>query len=197
MNINSIFSWVQGVIKIRGNSDNTIIGNVGDRLKTDVIISANSASDAVRSNRVYSFCSNLNMAQSSLFNPLVLFRNPLGSGKRIQITEIAANISVKNEAADYRISVNDTITLDGTPVTILPRNINNSQPASVANVFSFPTVTVDGQNMDGLFNGQNTVVADFISSPIVLQPNSFFILRGMPLSNNRASTISFAWEEFT
>ena len=31
----SFFSWVQGWVRIKGDSDGTKIGNVGDRLKTN------------------------------------------------------------------------------------------------------------------------------------------------------------------
>lgn len=40
MNIESVFKWVQGIVKLRGATDNTLIGNVGDRLKVDTVISA-------------------------------------------------------------------------------------------------------------------------------------------------------------
>lgn len=33
--IRSVFSYVQGLISLRGATDNTLIGNIGDRLKVD------------------------------------------------------------------------------------------------------------------------------------------------------------------
>lgn len=33
--IRSVFSYVQGLVSLRGGTDNTVIGNIGDRLKVD------------------------------------------------------------------------------------------------------------------------------------------------------------------
>lgn len=40
MNIDSILKVVRGIVRIRGATDNTLIGNVGDKLKVDAEISA-------------------------------------------------------------------------------------------------------------------------------------------------------------
>lgn len=38
MNINSILRVVRGIVKLRGGTDNTVIGNVGDRLKVEATV---------------------------------------------------------------------------------------------------------------------------------------------------------------
>lgn len=40
MNIDSILKVIRGIVRLRGNSDNTLIGNVSDSLKTNVTASA-------------------------------------------------------------------------------------------------------------------------------------------------------------
>lgn len=40
--LQSILKVIRGIVKLRGNTDNTLVGNVGDRLKVDALISDSS-----------------------------------------------------------------------------------------------------------------------------------------------------------
>lgn len=194
MNINSVFSWVQGIVKLRGNSSNTLIGNVGDRLKVD---SLSAGTNYLESNQMYSITASLNMAVANSNNPLIYFKNPTGSGKRILVTAIQANISVVNVGATFQVFDTNTVTTDGTAITPRVRNINNSQPASIANVFSLPTgVTLSTLSLHRIFIGQNSAGSNILENNFfILQPNSNFILTGDPSSNNRQAEITVVWGE--
>lgn len=196
MNVNSIFSWVQGTVKLRGNSDNTLIGNVSDRLKVDAAITSNSNDSYVKNNQKYSATTQVAMASNALFNPILLFRNPLGSGKQAILSTIFPSQTVDNVYCIYRLYEFSTITLDGTALIPLPCNINNAQPASAMQLYTLPVVSNLGTVFRGRFNGSNSTGINLIENEsFILQPNSFVVLAGQPSANNRFCELTLGWAE--
>jgi hypothetical protein len=196
MNINSVFSWIQGIVKVKGNSDNTLIGNVGDRFKVDSISSNNTTGNYVDTNKMYSLAIDVVMTSAGVNNPLILFRNPLGSGKKAQIFSIHCNNAITNVGALFRVFTSNTIITNGTAITPLVRNVNNGQPASVMLTNSSPTATLATSATHANFIGQNTTGLNILeNTPIILQPDANLILTGDPTSNNRNSSLTLVWAE--
>lgn len=157
---------------------------------------ANSAQFYCDDNKLYSIQVDVEMATSNTDNPLVLFKNPTGSGKQIFIEVITAGNTVTNVAAEFKLFHTPTVTANGTSKTPVARNINNSQPASVALVYTLPTVSSNGTSMDSAVSGQNSNSIEVTNSfSVCLQPDSMVLFTGDPSSNGRNASIKIIWAE--
>lgn len=184
-----------GIVKLLGGTDGTVIGNSGDSLK---VSSVTPTQQYVDNNQLYAAAVDVSMASSNTDNPLIYFRNPSGSGKRMYIRAISCGCTVTNVGAEWKIFSMPTVTVNGTSLPAYARNLNNSQPAATALVTTLPTVSSSGNFQGVLVTGQNTTSITFSEDySICLQPNSAILLTGSPSSNNRNAAISLAWAEVT
>lgn len=166
-----------------------------NRLSTDTVVT-NSSQNYLSLNQLYSICAEVNIVDSALDNPLILLRNPTGSGKVIYIYKLAAGVFTTNVAASFKLFTTPTITTNGTAINIASRFINNGAIASVILPTSLPTISANGTCMAGGISGQNnntvTLVSDFSAA---IAPGGSLLVTGKPSSNNRTANIEFTWAE--
>lgn len=150
----------------------------------------------VDTNQMYCIAVDLNMASSSTDNPLILLRNPLGSGKKIYIFKIQAGTTVTNVSVEFKVFGNPTVTSNGTSITAVSRNIGGGAPTATALVTSIPTISANGSGMSNLSQGQNSTPLFFGEDfSMEIQPGSSLLFTGSPSSNNRNAAITFIWLE--
>lgn len=178
-------------ISLVGASDGTRIGNSGDSLK----VTSTGVQDYVNQSKMFSASFDITAASAGSNNPLLLFRNPSGSGKVVYIYSIQAGCAVANVSFKFRLFANPTVTSNGTARTPRQRNIGSATVASSL-INTLPTVSSSGNELSALVNGQNTNSVVFAEGfSIEVQPNNAFLITGDPLSNNRAAVITITWVE--
>jgi hypothetical protein len=192
--LNSILKVVRGIVKLRGNTDNSLIGNVGDRLKVDV--GSTSSTSELDSNLVFSAgIKNVNAPSSGNNNPLILFRNPSGSGKAIYIKAILINVTINGVYADFGLYASPTVTVNGTTVNGYTRTVG-SGVSPVALVTTVPTVTSPGNLLGSYTNGQNCTVLNLLpNNYLKLLANQSILITADPQSNNRNFDATIVWTE--
>lgn len=194
--IAGILRVVQGIVKLRGGTDLTIIGNTGDKLKVDSSGATSEVPTLLSTNKLYSAAFDASAAVSNTNNPILLFRNPAASGKVLKIWRIRTDSDVTNVALNARIYANPTITLNGTSVSAFSRNVGGGAASAVALVTSLPTLSVLGSLLEAWVNGQNS--NSFDGAPdfsMAIQENNSILLTINPSSNNRNCVVSIIWSE--
>ena len=173
-----------------------------ERLAVDATVSTSSptitnVAALTSAGYLYSVAISLNMAVAGTDNPLILIKNPTGSGKRLYLYKANLGVDVTNVLANFRVYSNPTITLNGTSHT--PRNlfIGGGFAASVIEVYSLSTLSVLGTLIQTYETGQNNNSYDGIQDfSIQIAPNNNILITGNPGSNNRMSTLTITWAEF-
>lgn len=179
------------------------IANVGQQamsLSTPVVIASNQSpltKGLVDLGSLFSISIDLAAATSGVDNPLLLLKNPNGSGKSLYIKLAKAGCTVTNVLSSFKIFVNPTITGNGTTRTPVNTNVGGgANPATVAQLFSLPTISVSGTEISNAVAGQNgnavTISEDYI---IKLNPNNNLLLTSSPSSNNRNMSVTLVWME--
>lgn len=136
-------------------------------------------------------------ATSDIDNGLVLIRNPAGSGKFIYVWRGRFGCITTNVAIVFKIFANPTVTLNGTSLGIVNRNIGMvSPPASVALVTTLPTIAASGSTVTIANVGQNNNSIDLNEDfSIKLSPGNSLLITASPNSNNRPTAITLVWQE--
>jgi len=151
--------------------------------------------DDVDSDRMWSVGAEVNMPVANTDNPLLLLRNPNGSGKTLYFHLGYAGTSITNVAAVFKLYANPTVTVVGTTVTPRNRNVGGAG-AAVGLVTTTPTVSALGNKLTSLSLGQNNNSVVFAEDfSIAIQPNNSLLLTGDPSSNNREAIIAVSWKE--
>lgn len=154
-----------------------------------------SQSNTLDNNQLYSSAIEVNMAAASTDNPLLLLRNPAGSGKTLYIFKVQAGTSVTNVGVVFKVFSNPTITTNGTAVAVINRNIGGIS-SSVGLVNSLPTVSSTGGKLSSLSVGQNNNSIIFAEEfSVAVKAGNSLLVTGDPTSNNRQSILSIAWRE--
>lgn len=149
----------------------------------------------VTNGKVFTFGMNLNMPSAGTNNPLLLLKNPSGSGKTIYIYKVSTGINVANVNACFKLFHTPTITSNGTSKTPVNSSIGHST-ASSAELYSVPTISASGTEMKTWSVGQNGNSIDFLGDfEIRLPANTNLLLTGDPSSNNRESSLTLCWAE--
>ncbi len=147
-------------------------------------------------NVVYSAQADINQATAGIDNPLLLFRNPTGSGKTLFILEVRVGNTVANVSSEFKLFSMPTITANGTAVTAASNNINGGAGAATGLVTTIPTISANGTAMKSIAAGQNTNSEVFGEAfTTAVQPGGAFLVTGNPLSNNRSAAVSITWAE--
>jgi hypothetical protein len=146
-------------------------------------------------NKLWGFGVELSMASSGSNNPLILIKNPVGSGKTFYLWEITAASSVANVAAIFKLFSNPTIGANGTAVIPLNRNIGGTG-SSAMSVYKLPTITSAVEQLASFEYGQNSESVYYSALfSLLLLPGQNLLLTGDPLSNNRMSQLTLVWAE--
>jgi len=173
-----------------------------ERLAVDAILSNSSptitnVASLTSLGYLYSIALSLNMSTAGNDNPLILLKNPSGSGKRIYLYKANLGIDVVNVLSNFKIYSNPTITDNGTSQTPVNLFIGGGFGASAMNVYSIPTISNLGTIFQTYEVGQNNNSYDGIQDfSVQIAPNNNILLAANPGSNNRQGTITLTWAEF-
>lgn len=144
---------------------------------------------------VYILSGSFNAATGGADNPILLIKNPNGSGKILYLQRVVMNCSVTNVVVSYKVFYAPTITSNGTSQT--PRNaLIGSSNTSAMTCFSLPTLSSNGTQLVEITVGQNATAFAFdVDGGIQLQANQNLVIAAEPASNNRAVQFTVAWVE--
>lgn len=144
--------------------------------------------------KVYSLSGEFNAASGGNDNPILLIKNPSGSGKTLYLLRLYVGCVVTNVPVEWKIAHTPTITLNGTSQT--PQNFTIGGAASAMTVFSLPTLVSIGTVMGDFGNGQNAQGMELLTGiPILLSANQNLVISAAPASNNRVVEITAVWAE--
>ncbi len=190
---------------VQSTSNGGLHVNLRNNAGTEIGISATpvyvqgtiEAVTAPQSNDMFSVGLAINMATASTDNPLILLRNPSGSGKRIMIWQLFVGVNVTNVSALFKVFANPTVTANGTSQTVYSRKIGQAlTPVGLVNTLS--TVSSAGSQLQAFSLGQNTNAEPMVSEfSIMLEPNNSMLITGSPSSNNREAAVTVTWTEVT
>jgi hypothetical protein len=143
--------------------------------------------------RAYQTTCEYEMNSTSTEYPIILVRNPSGSGKKIFIKDIyftCLNGSGKN--AILRIYSSPTVTANGTTLTPHSMFIGGGAPTATTLVTTVPTVTANGTKISvaASTNEQATLTYNW---GLVLAENNSLLLTGQGSGNNTVVTINIIW----
>lgn len=127
--------------------------------------------------------------------PIVLFRNPSGSGKTVRLIRLTlSNFHTVTSFIRVRAYAAPTVTSDGTGLTEACTHIG--QAAGVAVTFSSPTVSANGTRLAQwevvAFNQALTIPLDLL---ILLDANTQLLITGQADGTNRILAGSLLWAE--
>jgi len=125
-----------------------------------------------------------------------LLRNPLGSGKRVHISEVLLALLIRtNNRNHVRFYVGPTVSVSGTTLTIVPNITGGSQLPSVVRAYSGPTISSRGTAFRRYaLQESNTVQAEWKDGHI-LEEGADLLITGESDANNRSLAITTVWEE--
>ncbi len=163
---------------ISGGTDGTTIGNISDKLKTASTIYGSGGTEAgtssnpfivstgldsiseLQSGKLFGAAASISISTSSTDNPILLFRNPLVSGKTCTLRKITAGISIVNVECIFKIFGSPTLSTTVTNITTISQpglsttvTVTTSAPN---NATIGATITVAGTTN---FNGAWTVLS--------------------------------------
>lgn len=143
-------------------------------------------------NYTFGYAVGINQPTSGTDNPLVLLKNPSGSGKTIYLSFIAYGVSVTNTMGVCRIYKDPTITANGTAQTIL----QFGSTATAMQLYTTPTISANGSMIATWVFGQNSLsLIDHIDLEVSVAANSNVLVTGNPTSNNRQAEVTLRWVE--
>lgn len=143
----------------------------------------------------FSVSASINQTSGGADNPLILIRNPVGSGKRMYIRTLSYGIPVANVFGTMKLFANPTITANGAALTIANGQLGSAVASSML-ATSLPTIAADGTQLRSTTYGQNSdaIIVD-INGRIVVPPGNNLLITGNPASNNRIAALSLTWIE--
>ncbi|MGD9724880.1 MAG: hypothetical protein AB7V39_00530 [Nitrospiraceae bacterium] len=152
----------------------------------------------IENKRLYGVVTEVNIATTAQ-TPMVLIRNPIGSGKTLYFQRWTSLITnTANSSAVLRVYLAPTVTLDGTAASIVNTAIGGGGAATVMQAFTSPTISVNGtfayatraQGGDG---AQSTV--DDIEGSISVAPGITLLVTATVDGANRNIISRFLWLE--
>ena len=143
----------------------------------------------------FSVSASINQTSGGADNPLILIRNPVGSGKRMYIRTLSYGIPVANVFGTMKLFANPTITANGAALTIANGQLGSAVASSML-ATSLPTIAANGTQLRSTTYGQNSdaIIVD-INGRIVVPPGNNLLITGNPASNNRIAALSLTWIE--
>ena len=145
---------------------------------------------------LWSASAEINATLAGADNPILLLRNPSGSGKSLYIWRGRLGCLVTNNSMSFKIFSNPIITMNGTTLSATNRNIGGTNPTSIALCSTIPTISISGSLIGIASVGQNTNSIDLNEDfAIKINPGNSILLTCNPSSNNRAAAVTFTWQE--
>jgi hypothetical protein len=147
-------------------------------------------------NKVYVTAFNVNMPSSGTDNPLLLVRNPTGSGKTLYVYKLGFGSTVANVSAVFKVFADPTVTANGTSQAATSLNVGGGAPTASVLATSTPTVTADGAEIESYEAGSNNNSGSFVEDfSIHVAANHSLLITGNPGSNNRDAALTIVWVE--
>lgn len=132
-------------------------------------------------------------ATSGSDNPILLIVNPSTSTLKLKLLNRVYSIATTNRAASFELSLDPVVTSSGSaqPITAI-----GTSTSSVAQFYTLPTVSSNGNLVDDFTEGQNTQ-AQFIpdNKDITIKAGHTALVAVDPSANSTLVTISFKWTE--
>jgi len=158
-------------------------------------VSITGSTDLASGKVFYAAIDNYNLATASVNNPIFLFKNPIGSGKTMNIFSVTGNCKVSNVQVTFLMFKNPTVTANGSAFTPVNANFGSGN-TSVVNVFTGSTVSSSGTLVVIDQVGQNANSSNMIiTEQIAVPPGQTVLISGDPFSNNRAIIETVGWSE--
>lgn len=145
MNIDSILKVVRGIVKLRGDTDGTLIGNVKNKLRTT---SQDSLFSVIENEQAFNSTTDFNTLTGTTEKPYFLLRNPGSNTKPILTTFFEGGLDSVTARTIARIYADPTITADGTALTENNTYIKTSPATSTIDTFKLPTISANGTLLD-------------------------------------------------
>lgn len=142
--------------------------------------------------KTFGYAAGINQPTAGTANPLILIKNPSGSGKTLYLSFVSYGINVANVLGTIRLYKNPTITSNGTSQTI----VSFGGGTTAMELYTVPTISVNGTLTSTYVTGQNNnSLLVPVGFEIGLEANSQLLITGDPGSNNRQAEISLRWIE--
>lgn len=130
--------------------------------------------------------------------PVLLFRNPNGSGKTVKLKKLIYNNShTVSSQLRLRVYINPTVSADGTGLSEVALDIGSGNTAG-AEAFSSPTISANGtQVLDLIVLGGASAIDekyDFTEGT-QLRANNSILVTAVSDGSNRIANVSLVWEE--
>ncbi|MGW8178846.1 MAG: hypothetical protein ACWGQW_08810, partial [bacterium] len=146
--------------------------------------------------QLFTFSQNVNAASAGTINPLILLRNPAGSGKKLIFDHLEFGMIVKGTQATIYFYKNPTVTTPGTLQTIQNLWIGAGPTASVMQVYTLPTISANGQQIGTMATGKDTASEQWDKQfGIILNPGYDLLFSADPDANNRLLGLTATWGE--
>lgn len=163
----------------------------------DLILAVNNASTGgVDPANVHTASSgSISAADAGTDNPIILLKNPNGSGKSLRFIYRVYSVEVVNVYGVFSMYLDPTITNNGTSATI-SNGRQTGAVATVATAFTLPTLSALGTKIDEVVTQQNNSPSFMPDDgSFILDPNHNIVITANPASNNRAVRIGIKWSE--
>jgi hypothetical protein len=188
---------VRGLFDSAGNAITSSLVSTKQALDVNVVSSQSSTATAVDLGQSFGLAFDFSLPTAGTFNPVLLLKNPIGSGKRIRITRLNVGLTIANVSGIWRVFANPTVSANGTAISPVNLNVGGaSNPATISQTFTTPTITANGASLFRYESGQNMNSTEVIGDALfVINPGNVMLLTGDPLSNNRNTVITVYWTE--
>lgn len=187
-------------INLRSSAGSEMLGQKISAQSIPVVLPSDASggeSGIVNDGSLFSAAVSVSAAVQGVDNPLVLIRNPAGSGKSLFIWRGRLASTVTNVGITFSIYANPTVLTNGTTLAIVNRNIGGaSNPSTVALASTLPTVSSLGTLITVAQVGQNNNSIDMNEDfAVKINPGNSILITGNPNSNNRNAAITLVWQE--
>lgn len=153
--------------------------------------------DIYHADRLFTVCgSRTGIGTTEL--PVMLFRNPSGSGRTVKIKMMTFNNShTVSSGVRFRVYASPTVTADGTGATEVAMDIGSGN-TSAAEAFTSPTISANGNKI--LDVGCPAFLAGF-TVPVVfhagfqLRANQSILITAVGDGTNRVANVCICYEE--
>lgn len=164
------------------------------------VVSHNRQAYEATNGRIYSVSTQVNCPSNGVETSLLLIRNPIGSGKKIYLTDSIFHSNTAAQAVRAGLYYSPTILLEGVPETISNHKVAAGVPASSMTAFTVPTTTSNGTRLRQFNTGQGNQSASIQIDwrmAVIVDPGFDLLITGTPSANNVPLTISLSWLETT
>lgn len=186
------FELANKPVSIVDNASGNAASVVGNRLQVDAQVSGSSATLQGKKFRVTSA---VRTKVGAPEGPVVLVRNPAGSGKNLIIDEQTLISIDQGVNLIFRTYFEPTVTAVGTALTIRNSFLGDAT-ASIMEMYFEPTISANGTLVEVDQARDNMVLHD-IKGNMVIKPGYDMLVTLESSGNNKKWSVDFVWTEET